>query len=77
MTTTTTAPAKATQTETFVMNGVIFTARILQTYTRGNGDIWFAVAVIGFAVNGRWYASEADDSAWQIPATCLVGEGAK
>ena len=60
--------------ETFIMNGVIFTAHILNTYTRGNCDIWFAVAVIGFAVNGRWYASEADDSAWQIPATYLVGE---
>ena len=73
MTTTTTAPAQA---EFFVMNGVVFTARILQTYTRGNGDIWFAVAVDGFAINGRWYPSESDDTAWQIPASYLV-EGAK
>lgn len=63
-----------TNAETFVMNGVVFTAHILSTYTRGNGDIWFAVSVEGFAINGRWYPSERDDSAWQIPAAYLVGE---
>lgn len=71
---TTATAAAGSKLETFVMNGVAFTAHILATYTRGNGDIWFAVAVEGFAINGRWYPSERDDSAWQIPASYLVGE---
>lgn len=77
MTAPTVTPAAAdsredSRTVTFVLDGIPFMGKLLKMYPVRGGHLMMAVQVEGYAINGRWFAAENDDSAIQVSAEALV-----
>lgn len=64
---------KDCNTVTFILDGIPFTGIRLREYTVG-GIRKTAVKVTGYAVGGRFYEADSDDSAVQVDSELIVGE---